>query len=221
MSALRAADLQTPLARLLRAPRYEVIPVKGIEDKVAALPRGATVTVTASPSHGFERTLEVSEHLAASGFDVVPHFSARMIAGEQALAAAVSRMRAVGISEAFVVGGDAAPSADDFYDAGRLLEALAELPDRFSRIGVGGYPEGHPTIPTDKLRAALLHKQRFADYVATQICFDAGVLQAWIEEMRGSGCACRWSRASPASSTGRGWRRSRCRPGSARRYGIS
>ncbi len=35
--ALRAADLQTPLARLLHAPRYEVIPVRGIEDKVAAL----------------------------------------------------------------------------------------------------------------------------------------------------------------------------------------
>lgn len=187
MSALRAVDLQTPLARLLHAPRYEVIPVKGIEDKAAALPPGSTVTVTASPSHGFVRTLDVSERLAAAGYDVVPHFSARMISGRDELAAAVARMRAAGISEAFVVGGDAWPPAGGFYDAGQLLEALAELPDRFARLGVGGYPEGHPSIPDDKLRDALLRKQEHADYVATQICFEAGVLESWIEEMRGLG----------------------------------
>jgi methylenetetrahydrofolate reductase (NADPH) len=185
--ALRAADLQTPLARLLQAPRYEVIPVRGIEDKVAALPPGATVTVTASPSHGFERTLQVSEHLAAAGYAVVPHFSARMIGGREELAVAVARMRAAGVSEAFVVGGDASPPAGDFFDAGQLLAALAELPERFPRLGVGGYPEGHPSISDDTLREALLRKQEYADYVATQICFDAAVLEAWIEEMRGRG----------------------------------
>jgi methylenetetrahydrofolate reductase (NADPH) len=145
------------------------------------------VTVTASPSHGFARTLEVSEHLAAAGYDVVPHFSARMIAGRDELAAAVTRMRAAGITEAFVVGGDAWPPAGELYDAGQVLEALAELPERFTRIGVGGYPEGHPTIPDDKLRDALLRKQVHADYVATQICFDATVLETWIEQMRDLG----------------------------------
>lgn len=187
MSAVRAADLHTPLARLLHAPRYEVIPVKSIEDKVAVLPPGATVTVTASPSHGFERTLAVSERLAAAGYDVVPHLSARMIRDRAELAAAVARLRAAGVSEAFVVGGDAWPPAGEFYDAGQVLEALAGLPDRFARLGVGGYPEGHPSIPSDKLRDALLHKQQYADYVATQICFDAAVLETWIDEMRGLG----------------------------------
>jgi methylenetetrahydrofolate reductase (NADPH) len=187
MSALRASDLQTPLARLLQAPRYEVIPVRGIEDKVAALPAGATVTVTASPSHGFARTLEVSERLAAAGYDVVPHLSARMISGRDELARAVGRLRAAGIDEAFVVGGDASPPAGAFEDAEQVLEALVESPDRFPRLGVGGYPEGHPVIPYHKLRSALLRKQEYADYVVTQICFDADVLQAWIGEMRGLG----------------------------------
>jgi len=179
--------MQAPLARLLRAPRYEVIPVRGIEDRVAALPRGATVTVTASPSHGFARTLQVSERLVAAGYDVVPHFAARMIGGGAELADAVARLRAVGVSEAFVVGGDAWPPAGDFHDAGQLLAALAALPDRFPRLGVGGYPEGHPVIPDRRLRSALLEKQEYADYVATQICFDAAALRAWIEEMRGLG----------------------------------
>jgi methylenetetrahydrofolate reductase (NADPH) len=187
MSALRVTDLQSPLARLLQAPRYEVIPVKGIEDRVAVLPRGATVTVTASPSHGFARTLEVSERLAAAGYDVVPHLSARMIASRDELRAAVERLRAAGIVEAFVVGGDAWPPAGELEDAEQVLEVLAGLPDRFPRVGVGGYPEGHPAIPYHKLRSALLRKQEHADYVATQICFDAAVLESWIEEMRGYG----------------------------------
>jgi methylenetetrahydrofolate reductase (NADPH) len=187
MSALRAVDVEEPLARLLREPRYEVIPVRGIEDKVAVLPPGTTVTVTASPSHGFARTVEVSEHLAGAGLDVVPHLSARMIRDADELADAVARLRAAGVSEAFVVGGDASPPAGEFFDALDLLEALAALPDSFPSIGVGGYPEGHPKIPETKLREALLRKQQYADYVATQLCFDAAVLESWIEEMRAAG----------------------------------
>ena len=47
---------QPALSLLLQDPRYEVIPVQGIEQKVAALPYGATVTVTASPKLGLDRT---------------------------------------------------------------------------------------------------------------------------------------------------------------------
>jgi methylenetetrahydrofolate reductase (NADPH) len=189
MSAVNAVGepSRTPLERLLEAPRFEVIPVKGIEDRVAALAPGATVTVTASPAHGIGRTVEVSERLAAAGYAVVPHLAARMLRDKDELAGAVERLRAAGVVEAFVVGGDASPPAGEFYDAAGLLEALAELPDRFPRMGVGGYPEGHPKIPADQLRQALLGKQDFADYVATQICFDAGALEDWIVAMREAG----------------------------------
>lgn len=177
----------SPLGRLLETPRYEVIPVRGIEEKVAVLAPGSTVTVTASPSHGIGRTVEVSERLAAAGFDVVPHLSARMIRDASELAGAVERLAAAGVSEVFVVGGDASPPAGDFFDAASLLEALAALQHPFRRVGVGGYPEGHPQIAADALREALLRKQEHADYVATQICFDAAVLEQWIEEMRAAG----------------------------------
>ena len=177
----------SPLGRLLAAPRYEVIPVRGIEEKVAALAPGSTVTVTASPAHGIGRTVDVSERLAAAGYDVVPHLSARMITDRAELGHAVERLAAAGVSEVFVVGGDASPPAGDFFDAAGLLEALAALPHPFSRVGVGGYPEGHPLISSDELREALLRKQEHADYVATQICFDASLLEQWITDMRAAG----------------------------------
>jgi methylenetetrahydrofolate reductase (NADPH) len=184
-----AARVERPsrLARLLERPRYEVIPVRGIEDKVAALAPGSTVTVTASPSHGIERTVETSEALAARGFDVVPHLAARMVHDEAELAGILQRLSAAGIRQAFVVGGDASPPAGEFADAAALLDAIGRQPHGLERIGVGGYPEGHPAITDDLLLEALLRKQPSAAYVATQICFDADVLTDWIRRIRASG----------------------------------
>lgn len=179
---------QSPLARLLAQPRYEVIPVKGIEEKVAVLPGGTTVTVTASPAQGIERTVAVATTLAQAGYHAVPHLAARMVAGQGQLDDVVGRLAAAGIDEAFVVGGDATPPAGAFADAGDLLEALRDLPEHpFRRIGIGGYPEGHPLIPQDRLLAALRRKAPQAAYIATQICFDAEALARWVGFIREAG----------------------------------
>jgi methylenetetrahydrofolate reductase (NADPH) len=177
---------QSALTLLLREPRYEVIPVQHIEQKVAALPYGSTVTVTASPALGLDRTLDVSVALAARGFRVVPHFAARMVTGRSHLERLVQRLDGTEIREVFVVGGDADP-AGQYADAGDLLEELAGLAHPFVRIGVGGYPEGHPLIADDRLLEALLRKQPFATHVVTQICFDAGAVADWAADMRAAG----------------------------------
>jgi methylenetetrahydrofolate reductase (NADPH) len=175
------------LSALLREPRYEVIPVRGIEQKVASLPYGAIVTVTASPSLGLDRTLDVSVALAARGFRVVPHFAARMVTGRGHLERLVQRLEGTEIREVFVVGGDADPPAGDYADAGDLLEELAGIAHPFARVGIGGYPEGHPLVPNERLLEALLRKQPFASHLVTQLCFDAGVLATWVADIRATG----------------------------------
>ena len=182
-----AVAARPALSRLLEEPRYEVIPVRGIEEKVAALPYGSIVTVTASPSLGLERTLDVSVALAAQGFRVVPHFAARMITGRGHLERLVQRVEGSGIHEVFVVGGDAEPSAGQYREAGELLEDLAGLAHPFARVGIGGYPEGHPLVPNDRLLEALRRKQPFATHVVTQICFDAGAFARWVRDIREEG----------------------------------
>ncbi len=175
------------VTRLLEAPRYEVIPVNGIEEKVAALPWGATVTVTASPRHGIERTIDVSAHLAGRGYRVVPHLAARMIVDRPQLERILAHLEGAGIHEAFVVGGDASPPAGGYADAGDLLDDLGRLPHSVARIGVAGYPEGHPLIPEANLLEALRRKQPHADYIATQLCFDAQALARWVLAIREAG----------------------------------
>ena len=178
---------QSALSLLLQDPRYEVIPVQGIEQKVATLPYGATVTVTASPKQGLDRTVDVSAALAARGFTVVPHLAARMVAGRGHLERLVQRLDGAGIREVFVVAGDADPPAGDYADAGDLLEELAGLAHPFARIGIGGYPEGHPLISDERLFEALRRKQWYANLIVTQLCFDAGALADWAGRIRAAG----------------------------------
>jgi methylenetetrahydrofolate reductase (NADPH) len=177
----------SPVARLLAAPRFEVIPVSGVEEKVGELSPGSTVTVTASPRHGIERTLEVSELLVALGYQVVPHLAARMVSGAAHLEEIVERLRAANIREAFVIGGDASPAPGAYDDTGDLLEALACRPHSLARIGVAGYPEGHPSVSQARLLEALRRKQPSADYIVTQLCFDAEALLRWIGTIREAG----------------------------------
>ncbi|HEY5388269.1 MAG TPA: methylenetetrahydrofolate reductase [Thermoleophilia bacterium] len=183
--AVRARS--SAVSRLLQAPRYEVIPVSGIGEKVAALPQGAIVTVTASPRHGIERTIDVSARLAGRGYHVIPHLAARMIADRGQLERIAAHLEAAGIHDAFVVGGDASPPAGGYADAGDLLDELGRMPHSLTRIGVGGYPEGHPLISDAGLLEALRRKQRHADYIATQICFDAEALARWVRAIREAG----------------------------------
>ena len=132
VNGARAFQL-SPVARLLDAPRFEVIPVGGVEERVSVLVPGTTVTVTCSQRHGVDRTLEVSEHLARRGYRVVPHLAARLVRDRDHLERIVARLAAAGIGEAFVVGGDASPPAGSYRDAGDLLEALDSLAALSSR----------------------------------------------------------------------------------------
>jgi methylenetetrahydrofolate reductase (NADPH) len=118
---------------------------------------------------------------------VVPHFAARMVTGRGHLERLVQRLEGTEIREVFVVGGDADPPAGDYADAGDLLEELAGIAHPFARVGIGGYPEGHPLVPNERLLEALLRKQPFASHLVTQLCFDAGVLATWVADIRATG----------------------------------
>ena len=110
-----------------------------------------------------------------------------MVTGRGHLERIVQRLERGDIHEVFVVGGDADPPAGRFADAGDLLEELAGLAHPFARIGIGGYPEGHPVIGDERLLEALRRKQAFASHLVTQLCFDADALAAWVADIREAG----------------------------------
>jgi methylenetetrahydrofolate reductase (NADPH) len=173
---------------LVAAPKFELIPLSNAVEKAAELPVGSVVTVTASPSHGIEATLELAEALARMGHPVVPHLSAHMIRDRAHLREVLDRCSAAGFTRAFVVGGDAKDKGE-IHDGLALIRAMEEAGHPFTEIGVPAYPEGHVDIPSDRLLEVLLEKQRYASYMTTQMCFNPGAIVAWIGAMRSAGVA--------------------------------
>jgi methylenetetrahydrofolate reductase (NADH) len=179
-------DQASALRTLVLSPKFELIPLSNAAEKAAELPAGATVTVTASPSHGIEATLELAESLARSGYAVVPHLSAHMLRDRAHLREVLDRCTAAGFTRAFVVGGDAKDKGE-FHDGLSLIRAIDESGHPFAEIGVPAYPEGHVDIPNDRLLEVLVEKQRFASYMTTQMCFNPAAIVAWIASMRAAG----------------------------------
>uniref|UniRef100_UPI0035676F33 methylenetetrahydrofolate reductase n=1 Tax=Halomonas sp. TaxID=1486246 RepID=UPI0035676F33 len=173
----------------LASPRYELLPLGNMREAARLLPAGARVTVTCSPRHGIDRTLEAAEWLARAGFRTVPHLAARLVRDRAHLEEVVSRMAVVGIDDCLVVGGDAPEATGDYADGLALLEDLASMPSRPSRLGMPAYPEGHPRVDDAALQRALDAKARLADYAVTQLCFESAPLIDWLRRQRHRGLA--------------------------------
>lgn len=169
------------MAELLARPRYEVIPLGGIEEAVLEhVPTQVKVTVTTSPAKGLEPTLALTERLAGHGYDVVPHLAARHVRDRAHLAEVVERLRTTGTSDVLVMAGDAEEPAGDYDGSLPLLRSLAELGQPFHDVGITGYPESHAFITDDATIRSMFAKEEFATYIVSQICFDPLVTAAWM-----------------------------------------
>ena len=180
-------DQQKPVGQFLLQPRFEVIPMKGVEEEAGFLPAGAIVPVTVSPRKGLDATFVLSEHLAARGFRVIPHLSARLVRNREHLRDILDRLAAGGFEEIFLIGGDATEPVGPYQSAGTLMADMMEMDKRPKRIGIAAYPDGHPLIGREELFRALQEKQPNADYMITQICFDKAKIAKWLVSMRERG----------------------------------
>lgn len=174
------------LERVLRDPTFELIPLRNAREQAAALPRGATASVTASPGKTIEATVDLAIELEAAGLRAIPHLSARMIRDRAHLATLLTRLRGAGIDRAFVVGGDA-DEPGEFRDGLSLLQAMADLGQLPSELGCPCYPQGHPDIPDDALLQALRDKAPLVHYMTTQLCFDPRAIATFIADSRAEG----------------------------------
>jgi methylenetetrahydrofolate reductase (NADPH) len=187
-STVRPEAAGSALLTALAHPRYEVLPLEGAADEVQAhVPTSVKITVTTSPRKGLEPSLRLAEELAARGYTVVPHLSARLVAGRRQLEELVRRLLRANVNEAFVVAGDARQQAGEFEGAAELLSAMGELRECFAEIGITGYPESHRFISDKTTIDAMFEKEPMATYIVSQICFDADVIASWVRRVRRRG----------------------------------
>ena len=156
---------------------FELVPLKSAVDAIAALPAGAEVSVTCSPTKGIEETQRVTGDLQAQGFRAIPHLAARMVRDRAHTVDLAAWCRELRLTKVFVVGGDAeAPGA--YAGAVEFLADFLATDHGLTTIGVTGYPDGHAFLSRDTVGSALLAKQQMLSeagidgYCSTQMCFD-------------------------------------------------
>jgi methylenetetrahydrofolate reductase (NADPH) len=190
---IRAITVREPATRatmqkVFRTMGYEVIPFKKTEQAVlSCVPKDVPLTVTASPAKGQDATVDLAVRLAGHGYTVAPHLSAQQVRDRAHLAAIAERCGEAGITDVFVIGGDPTDTPTEFQHAHDLLVALHELPHGFTEIGIGGHPEGHPSVPEEVLLQALKDKADLATHIKTQIVFDPAVILRWARQLKSHG----------------------------------
>jgi methylenetetrahydrofolate reductase (NADPH) len=179
--------------RLVAATRFELVPMKGVDAAIEALPESSSVSVTCSPTKGIPATLELTMRLLDLGHHPIPHISARMVEGPDEVFKLAAWIREHGLHDLFVVGGDAEHPHGPYADGLTFLHDLLAHDHGLQRIGVPAYPDGHPTIDRSVLRDALHAKQAViteagvAAGASTQMCFDADRIRGWLQVERSQG----------------------------------
>ena len=190
------------LARFIDGFSIEVMPRTAAEiaDFRAILPEGTRVYIAQIEGTPIEDMVAAAKRIAGQGFAVMPHFPARMIADENMLADWIARYRGeAGIDQALLLAGGLDQPRGKFHCSMQLLES--GLFDRagFKRLHVAGHPEGNKDIDPGgsdaKVMEALRWKQAFSERtdaemaLATQFCFEAKPVIAWVERLRREGIA--------------------------------
>ena len=142
------------------------------------LPAGTPVYVNHLPRHELPHMLAALVALREAGLEPVPHIAARRVASRTQVRAFLDQaVRVAGVAKALLIAGDVAAPLGPYGDGVALIRDGVLADTGLQQVGLPGYPEGHPQIPTPALNAVLsqklqlLEQQRLAGYVVTQFSF--------------------------------------------------
>jgi methylenetetrahydrofolate reductase (NADPH) len=168
--------------------------VAHLEQAADVIPPGTKIPVTFLPGETFEMRTAAAKRVRELGFLPIPHISARRLTSQAELEGFLAGLqREVGTDHAFVVAGDPPQPLGPYEDALSIIRSGLLAKYGIRRVGISGYPEGHPEIGNDKLWQAIRDKktailERGHDFaVVTQFSFDAEPVLAWLEQVRAAG----------------------------------
>ena len=191
--AASSADLEA----FLQGYSIEVMPrtAEKIEDFRAILPKGTRVYIAHIEGTPIEDMVATAKRIAGEGFDVMPHFPARIIKDKATLADWIARYQGeADVRQALLLAGGVTNPHGDYHSSMQLLES--GLFDGFDRLHVAGHPEGNKDIDKEGdavVMQALAWKQAFANRsdakfaIATQFCFEADPVIAWANKLSEAG----------------------------------
>ena len=191
-----SADLEA----FLQGYSIEVMPrtAQKVENFRDHLPEGTRVYIAHIEGTPIEEMVATAARIKREGYDVMPHFPARIIKDQATLADWIARYQGeADVRQALLLAGGVAQPHGDFDSSMQLMETGLFDKAGFQRLHVAGHPEGNkdidPNGSDENVMEALRWKQAFSERtdaqmaLATQFAFEAKPIIAWADALSAAG----------------------------------
>lgn len=185
------------LEAFLQGYSIEVMPrtAEKVESFRAILPMGTRVYVAHIEGTPIEDMVATAKRIGDEGFTVMPHFPARIIKDKATLTDWIARYKDVGVNQGLLLAGGVTTPVGEYHSSMQLLESGAFT--GFDRLHVAGHPEGNKDIDADgsdrmvmeaaRWKSAFTERTDAAMAMATQFCFEADPVIAWVNRLQAEG----------------------------------
>ena len=178
----------------------EVMPrtASKIESFTEILPQSTRIYIAHIEGVPIEEMVETAKRLANDGFNVMPHFPARIIKDKSMLDDWINRYQGeAGIEQALLLAGGVSKPHGDYENSMQLVETELFEKYNFKHLHFAGHPEGNKDIDSNgsnkNVDAALSWKQKFKERtdialaLTTQFCFEAEPVIEWANSLTSKG----------------------------------
>lgn len=195
-----AGAISPEVETFLQGYSIEVMPrtASKVEDFRAILPKGTRVYIAHIEGTPIEEMVSTAARINAEGFDVMPHFPARIIHDQAMLADWIARYQGeANVNQALLLAGGVTKPHGDYHSSMQLMESGEFDKAGFKRLHVAGHPEGNKDIDPNggmsNVDDALRWKQDFSNRtdaemaLATQFAFESGPIIEWAKSLEDAG----------------------------------
>ena len=169
-----------------------------IESFEEILPKNTRVYIAHIEGVPIEEMVQTAKRISLEGFNVMPHFPARIIKDKSTLEEWINIYQGeADINQALLLAGGVNKPHGVFEDSMQLVETELFEKYNFKNLHFAGHPEGNKDIDNDgsnkNVDDALQWKQKFNERsdidiaITTQFCFEAEPVIEWANSLTNNG----------------------------------
>ena len=195
-----AGAISPEVETFLQGYSIEVMPRTAVkvDEFRAILPKGTRVYIAHIEGTPIDEMVSTAARLNDEGFDVMPHFPARIIHDQAMLADWIARYQGeANVDQALLLAGGVTKPHGDYHSSMQMMESGEFDKAGFKRLHVAGHPEGNRDIDPNggmaNVEDALRWKQDFSNRtdaemaLATQFAFESGPIIEWAKSLKDAG----------------------------------